>query len=405
MVRRIAHIDLDSFFVSVERLKDPSLVGRPVIVGGSSQRGVVSSCSYEARKYGVHSAMPTFKAAKLCPQAAFVKGDMRSYSHYSRVVTDIILNRVPVVEKASIDEFYLDLTGMDKYFGAFETMAALKQEVNDKTGLPISFALATNKLISKIATNEAKPNGQIEIPPGTERAYLAPLPIGKIPGVGEKTVEMLNKRGIFTVQQVAEMEEDQLEALLGKWGAELHRKAQGIDESPVVPYHEQKSISSEETFAADTFDTSFLEHELVRLAEKIGYELRQEGKLAGTVAIKLRYSNFETITRQTAIDYTGADAIFIRKAKELFRQAYDTKRAVRLIGVKLSNLVEDTLQLSLFENVTEDRSLYTAIDDIKRSFGKSLIMRAGGMTQESDKPLKNNDPLWLNRNAPKPTDD
>jgi DNA polymerase-4 len=405
MVRRIAHIDLDSFFVSVERIKDPSLAGKPVIVGGSSERGVVSSCSYEARKYGVHSAMPTFKAAKLCPHAVFAKGDMRSYSHYSRVVTDIILNRVPVVEKASIDEFYLDLTGMDKYFGAFETMADLKQEINDKTGLPISFAPATNKLISKIATNEAKPNGQIEIPPGTERAYLAPLPIGKIPGVGEKTVEILNKRGIFTVQQVAEIEVDQLEILLGKWGTEMHRKAQGIDESPVVPYHEQKSISSEETFAADTNDIAFLEHELVRLAEKIGFELRQEGKLAGTVAIKLRYSNFETLTRQTTIDYTGADAIFIRKAKELFRQTYDTKRPARLIGVKLSNLVEDTLQLSLFENVTEDRNLYTAIDDIKRSFGKSVIMRAGGMTQESDKQLKNNDPLWLSRNAPKPTDD
>jgi DNA polymerase-4 len=186
---------------------------------------------------------------------------------------------------------------------------------------------------------------------------------------------------------------------------ELSRKAQGIDENPVVPFHEQKSISSEETFAADTNDIAFLEHELVRLAEKIGFELRQEGKLAGTVAIKLRYSNFETLTRQITIDYTGADAIFIRKAKELFRQTYDTKRPVRLIGVKLSNLVEDTLQLSLFENVTEDRNLYTAIDDIKRSFGKSVIMRAGGMTQESDKQLKNNDPLWMNRNAPKPTDD
>lgn len=396
---RIAHIDLDSFFVSVERLLNPDLVGKPVIVGGTSSRGVVCSASYEARKFGVHSAMPTAQAAKLCPSAVFVWSGPSEYHKYSRMVTDIILSKIPVVEKASIDEFYLDLTGMDKYFPVFPYLFDLKKQIRLETGLPISFALASNKLISKIATNEAKPDGEIEIPAGTEQAYLAPMPMGKIPGCGQKTIAFLQEKGITKIEQLTKAGPATLERWLGKWGLDLYRKSIGEDNSEVTPFHEQKSISSEETFGEDTNDVAFLEKEIARLAEKIGFELRQEGKLAGCVAIKLRYENFETITRQQVIDHSQSDLVFIRRAKELFRNAYNPSRKVRLIGVRLSQLDTDVLQMNLFENPEEEKNLFSAIDDIKSQFGKQSLFRAGSQQTDTDKSKKTSDPLWINRNA------
>jgi DNA polymerase-4 len=360
---------------------------------------VVCSASYEARKFGVHSAMPTAQAAKLCPQAIFVWSGPSEYHKYSRLVTDIILSKVPVVEKASIDEFYLDLTGMDRFFPVFPYLLSLKQQVRDETGLPISFALASNKLISKIATNEAKPNGEIEIPAGSEQAYLAPMPVGKIPGCGEKTVDLLRQKGIERIEQLTAAGPAQLERWLGKWGLDLYRKSLGQDDSPVTPYHEQKSISSEETFGEDTDDAAYLEKEITRLCEKVGYELRQEGKLAGCVTIKLRYENFETLTRQQVIDHSQSDLVFIRKAKELFRQAYDPRRKVRLLGVRLSQLDTDVLQMNLFENPEEDKNLFSAIDQIKQQFGKQALFRAGSQQLRGDAQKKTDDPLWINRNA------
>lgn len=396
--RRIAHIDLDSFFVSVERLLNPDLIGKPVIVGGTSNRGVVCSASYEARKFGVHSAMPTAQAAKLCPQAIFVWSGSGHYHHYSRMVTDIILAKVPLVEKASVDEFYLDLTGMDKFYPVFPYLLSLKKTIVQETGLPISFALASNKLISKIATNEAKPNGEIEIPAGTEQAYLAPMPIGKIPGCGSKTVELLQAKGLRLIGDVVKTGPEKLEQWLGKWGLDLYRKSLGQDNGAVTPYHEQKSISSEETFSEDTNDIAFLEKEISRLAEKIGYELRQDGKLAGCVAIKIRYENFETHTRQQVIDHSASDLVFIRKAKALFHEAYDRSRKVRLIGVKLSQLDTDVFQMNLFNNPEQDKPLFNAIDDIKKQFGKTALFRAGAQNTAKDKARKPDD-LWINRNA------
>lgn len=375
-----------------------------MIVGGTSSRGVVCSASYEARKFGVKSAMPTAQASKLCAQGIFVWSHPSEYHKYSRMVTDIILDKVPLVEKASVDEFYLDMTGMDKYFGVFGYLLELKQQINRETGLPISFALASNKLISKIATNEAKPNGQIEIPVGTEQAYLAPMPVGKIPGCGDKTIELLSQKGITLIRQLTETGPEKLERWLGKWGTELYRKSLGHDEGVVTPFHEQKSISSEETFSEDTGDIEFLEKEIARLSEKIGYELRQEGKLAGCVAIKIRYENFETITRQQVIDHSASDLTFIKKAKELFSKYYDRNRKIRLIGVKLSQLDTDVMQMSLFENATEDKSLFSAIDNIKQQFGKQMLFRAGSQQTDADRKKKPEDPLWVNRNA-KPKDD
>jgi DNA polymerase-4 len=348
--------------------------------------------------------MPTAQASKLCPEGIFVWSHPSEYHKYSRLVTEIILAKVPLVEKASVDEFYLDMTGMDKFFGVFGYLLELKQQINRETGLPISFALASNKLISKIATNEAKPNGQIEILAGTEQAYLAPMPVGKIPGCGEKSIELLAQKGITIISQLTQAGPEKLESWLGKWGVELYRKSLGHDEGVVTPFHEQKSISSEETFSEDTGDIDFLEKEIARLAEKIGYELRQEGKLAGCVAIKLRYENFETITRQQVIDHSASDLTFIKKAKELFRNHYNPDRKIRLIGVKLSQLDADVFQMSLFENSTEDKNLFSAIDNIKQQFGKQMLFRAGSQNTDADRKRKPQDPLWVNRNA-KPKDD
>lgn len=396
--RRIAHIDLDSFFVSVERLLNPELIGKPVIVGGTSSRGVVCSASYEARKYGVHSAMPTAQAAKLCPQAIFVWSGPAVYHKYSRMVTDILAAKVPVLEKASVDEFYLDMTGMDKFYPVFPYLLALKKEIKESTGLPVSFALASNKLISKIATNEAKPDGQIEIPAGTEQAYLAPMPVGKIPGCGEKTVQLLQARGVRLIEDLVRTGPATLERWLGKWGLDLYRKALGQDEDEVCARHEAKSISSEETFHTDTDDVAFLEKEITRLIEKVGYELRRDEKLAGCVTVKLRYDNFETQTRQQVIDFSASDLVFIRKAKEIFHSLYQRGRKVRLLGVKLSQLEADSIQLNLFDNAAEDKYLYKAIDDIKASFGKAAIRRAGGLQPPADLGPGSSQ-LWINRNA------
>ncbi|HPA23940.1 MAG TPA: DNA polymerase IV [Ferruginibacter sp.] len=298
--RIIAHFDLDSFFVSVEVINNPQLKGKPVIVGGQD-RGVVSACSYEARKFGIHSAMPVQKARQLCPQAIFLKGNYAAYGNYSRWVTDIIKAKAPLFEKASVDEFYIDLTGMDKFFNPFEWTITLRNSIIEKTGLPISFGLSANKMMAKIATNLAKPNGYLHIPYGTEKEFLAPLKIGEIPGVGLQTEKLLNSYGISTIQNAFETGKIELENILGKWGADLWEKSQGLHFSKVQPYHEAKSISSENTFDENITDVKFLNAELVRLTEKVCFELRQDGKLAGCVAIKVRFPSFETFTRQAQL--------------------------------------------------------------------------------------------------------
>jgi DNA polymerase-4 len=398
-VRHIVHFDLDAFFVSVERILDPSLIGKPVIVGGSSERGVVSAASYEARKFGVHSAMPSRKAAQLCPQASFVRGSIGEYSRYSRMVTEIIASKVPLFEKASIDEFYIDLTGMDRFFGAYQYTKELRQLIIKETGLPISFALATNKLVSKVATNEVKPNGEIEVLPGFEKAYFAPMKLEKLPGVGGKFVEQLNRHKLYTIGQVAEMEEQALEKMFGKHGSDLWYQCNAIDERPVVSYHEPKSCSSENTFEKDTTDENFLLREITRLSEKVGYEVRAEGKMSGCITIKLRYSNFETVSKQSVVDYTQSDHAIIASARQLFQSLWDSKRPVRLLGVRCSHLVDSSYQLSLFDNQEENRKLYAAIDDIKNTFGKKSLQRAGSLQAEKHTELRPEDPLWISKNA------
>ncbi|GAO42902.1 DNA polymerase IV [Flavihumibacter petaseus] len=380
--RQIAHFDLDAFFVSVERLKNAALNGKPLIVGGSGGRGVVTAASYEARRFGVHSAMPMKLARRLCPEALVISGDMESYSHYSRLVTEIISDRVPVFEKASIDEFYLDLTGMDRHFGCRSFTDELKQTITGETGLPISWALATNKLISKVATNEVKPNGQLEVPSGGEKRFLAPLTIQKMPGIGKETGQLLLRMGVETVRTLSEIPMLMMFNLLGKTGIELSRKANGIDESPVIPYHDQKSISTEQTFSSDTIDLKFLHSRLVRMTESIGFELRKQNRLTGCITVKLRYANFDTVTKQRTIAYTALDHTLLQQATQLFEQLYDRRLLVRLLGIRFTHLIPGNQQISLFDDSTAQVRLYQAVDSIKNRFGENLLQRAGGSFAE-----------------------
>ncbi|MES1216376.1 MAG: DNA polymerase IV, partial [Bacteroidota bacterium] len=344
---RIAHFDLDSFFVSVEIINNPSLKGKPVLVGGS-ERGVVAACSYEARKFGIQSAMPMKTAMKLCPQAIVVSGSRGDYSKYSRWVTDIIASKVPLFEKASIDEFYCDMTGMEKFFGVSKYTKELRQLIIKETGLPISCGLASAKFISKIATNEAKPNGFLEIPAGKEKEFLWPLAIEKINGVGKQTEIQLKNFGIFTIEDIAKLSPEIMEQNFGKGGESLWRKSQGIGSTEIATDWEQKSMSHENTFDEDKTDVSFLHSEIVRLTEKTAYSLREDEKLTGCITVKIRYSDFETTSRQETIDYTSLDDQLIAKAKDLFNKSYQKRRPVRLLGVRFSQFIPFTMQMSLF---------------------------------------------------------
>ncbi|HLO58811.1 MAG TPA: DNA polymerase IV [Bacteroidales bacterium] len=376
--RSIIHFDLDSFFVSVERLINNKLNGKPVVIGSLSGRGVVSSCSYEARKFGIHSAMPMKMVRQLCADAIVVRGDMDLYSKYSNMVTEIIAERAPVYEKASIDEHYIDLTGMDRFFGTLKWTHELRRDIMKQTGLPISSGLSVNKTVSKIATGEAKPNGEKEVPASLVRPFLDPLPISKIPMIGEKTFHLLRSMGIATIGTLGQIPPEMMEKVLGKNGIEIWKKANGIDTTPVIPCWEQKSISAERTFDTDTTDIAMLNNTIVNMVEKIAYELRREEKLTSCVTVKIRYSNFDTHTLQQRIPYTSFDHKLIDLAKSLFQRLYQRRMLIRLIGVKFSHLVRGTPQLNMFEDTPEMVRLYQEIDRMRKRYGKNAVVRAVG---------------------------
>jgi len=377
MERKIVHLDLDSFFVSVECLTNKALVGKPVIIGGTSDRGVVASCSYEARQFGVHSAMPSKMAKQLCPHAIFVKGDMDLYSKYSGMVTDIIRERAPVVEKASIDEHYLDVTGMDKYIKhSMLWTHELRQLVTKETGLPISYGLSINKTVSKVATNEAKPNGEKEIETGTEKCFLSPLSIRKIPGIGDKTYSLLRNMGVEKVQTIQQMPIEMMGKVLGESGLILWKKANGIDNSPVEPYSEQKSMSTETTFDKDTTDIEKLKNVLISMVDTLAFDLRKARKVAACVTLKIRYSDFQTHTFQARIPYTAADHILLDKVLELFKKNYSRRILIRLVGIKFSSLVSGHSQIDMFDDSEEKIKLYLAMDKIRLRYGSQAILRA-----------------------------
>jgi DNA polymerase IV len=359
----------------VEILNNPSLKGKPVLVGGY-ERGVVAACSYEARKFGIHSAMPMKKAMQLCPQAIIANASRDQYSKYSRWVTDIIAEKAPLFEKASIDEFYVDLSGMDKFFGSSKYAQQLRKEIIERTGLPISCGLSSARFISKMATNEAKPNGFLEIPHGKEKDFLWPMAVEKINGVGKETEIKLKNLGFYKIEDLAKSSPEFLEKHLGKWGLSLWDKSQGIGSAEIVTDWEQKSMSHENTFDKDYTDVDFLHKELVRLTEKTCYGLREDEKLTGCVTVKIRYNDFETFSKQEVIDYTALDDELIAKAKDIFNKSYQKGRPVRLIGVRFSQLISFTMQMSLFDNKIEKLQLYKAVDDIKDRFGAKIVKKA-----------------------------
>lgn len=377
--RSIVHMDLDTFFVSVERKMDSRLNNRPILIGGTSDRGVVASCSYEARKFGVHSAMPMKMALDLCPEAIVIRGNSADYMKYSELVTNVIKDSVPLYEKSSIDEFYLDLTGMDRFFGCYQYTTELRQKIMRETGLPISFGLSVNKTVSKVATGEAKPNNQMWIDFGTEQGFLAPLSVRKIPMVGDKTYQTLRHLGVKRIRTVQEMPLEMMERVLGKHGRSIWKKARGVDSTPVIPYSERKSISTERTFDRDTIDVIKLEGILTAMVENLASQLRRGNKLTACLTVKVRYSDFNTHTLQMKIPYTASDHTLIPKAKELFRKLYDRRLLVRLIGVRMSHLVSGGHQMNLFEDTSELQQLYLALDRMRDKYGERSVIRAAGI--------------------------
>ena len=372
----ILHLDLDTFFVSVERLINTELLNKPLLVGGLGDRGVVAACSYETRKFGVHSGMSMKVARNLCPEATVIKGNASTYTKYSHLITEIIKSEVPSFEKASVDEFYADLTGMDRFFGTYKFAGELRQKIIRESGLPISFGLSQNKVVSKIATGEAKPNNQKIIEVGTEKGFLAPLSVKKIPMVGNKTCQKLVHLGVHYIHMLQEMPLEMLERVLGKNGKLIWLRAQGIDHSPIIPFHERKSISMERTFNKDTIDVTRLKATIQAMAESLAYQLRNGNKLASTVTVKIRYSDYQTYSKQTKIPYTSADHILVPKALELFQNLYQRRVLIRLIGVRLSGIVGGNYQINLFDDSEKMLNLYQSLDKIKNRFGEKSVLRA-----------------------------
>lgn len=386
MDRAIIHLDLDAFFVSVECKLNSKLRGKPLIVGGQSRRGVVAACSYEARQFGVHSAMPMYLALQLCPDAKVISGDMEAYSQHSHMVTEVIADAAPTFEKASIDEFYVDASGMDRFFGGFRWAVELRQKVMRECGLPISLGMSVNKTVSKIATGEFKPNAEKLIPQGTEREFLGPLAVDKIPMIGKQTASFLHDMGVRTVATLREMPLKFLTSAFGKNGISIWNKANGVDPTPVVPHSEQKSISTESTFEEDTIDTRKLKSILIAMVEKIAFQLREQQKLTSCITVKIRYANFDTETKQVHVAYTSSDHVILKVVQELFDKLYNRRMLIRLVGVRLSGLVHGSHQIDLFNDTAECISLYEKIDHIKHRFGSDKLMRA--VTMDVNKRVK-----------------
>ncbi len=379
MQKTILHLDLDTFFVSVERLINSELRDKPLLVGGTSDRGVVAACSYETRGFGVHSGMPMKMARELCPEAVVIRGNAGTYSKHSDVVTDIIKEQVPVFEKSSIDEFYADLSGMDRFFGCYRYASELRKTIMKETGLPISFGLSVNKVVSKVATSEAKPNNQLKVDLGFEKPFLAPLSIKKIPMVGDKTYQTLRNLGLRKIQTIQEMPVDIMQRVLGANGRVIWKRANGVDNSPVVPFSERKSISTERTFDKDTIDVVKLRGILIAMTENLAYQLRRGEKLTACIAVKIRYSDFNTYSKQMRIPYTSADHILIPRILDLFETLYNRRLLVRLVGIRFSHLVSGNYQINLFEDTEETLNLYAAMDTIRKRFGDKSVLRASGM--------------------------
>lgn len=381
MDRQIVHMDMDAFYVSCTLLKMPELAGKPLIVGGTSDRGVVTSASYEARKYGVKSAMPMRLALQRCPNAIVIKGDFDLFTEYSNIVNEIITEKTPVHERASIDEFYIDMSGMDRFFGSLQFTKELVQRIQKETGLPMSFGLSVNKTVAKMCTNFIKPRGNLFIPNHEVQLFLDPQSIRNIPSLGDVTYKLLRRIRIRIIQTLRQIPAESMQELLGKNGLQLWKKANGIDQSPVIPYSSKKSISTERTFDKDTQNIKELKSLLLVMIEKLAFQLREANLMCSTVAVRIRYANRDTETMQKKIAFTSSDDVLIKFVHELFDKLYQRRMLLRLIGVKLSGLVQGNQQIDLFQDNIKMIKLYQAIDRMKHRFNNpTLIRRATGFS-------------------------
>jgi len=389
MEHSISHLDFDTFFVECERRENSKLQNRPVLVGGTGSRGIFAACSYEARRYGIQSGMSMPMAKRMCPEAISIKGNSGTYTKYSRLVTDIIRDEVPLFEKSSIDEFYVDLTGMDRFFGNYQFAKEVRTKIIDNSGLPISFGLSRNKLVSKVATGEAKPNNQMRIDIGFEKGFLAPLPVRKIPSVGKVSAARLRDLGIYRVQSLQEMPKEVLHSVLGKNGLSIWERANGIDTSPVAPFTERKSINRERTYKGDTAEMDKLRATLTAMGESLAFQLRMDDKIASCISVKIKYSDFSVHSRQARISYTSGDHLIIPKILELFEKLYERWLLIRLVGVRLSGLVGGHYQINLFDDSSKRLELYTAMDRMRQRFGASSLMRASTLDVRSVRSNRN----------------
>lgn len=379
-LRQILHIDLDAFFVSVERLLNSSLIGVPVIIGGGTEghKGVVSACSYEARTFGVHSAMPIVVARRLCPHGVFIKSTPGMYSRYSGMVTEIMAEESPLFEKASVDEFYVDLSGMDRFHGCYKWSESLRLRIIKETGLPVSFGLSTNKTVAKMATDYCKPNGKLNVPATEIQTFLYPLMVDRIPGVGRQTGAELKELGIHTIGQLQAVPAHFLVKTFGKWGHYLWEKAHGIDDSPVESYREEKSMSREVTLSEDTTDPAVLRTLVTGMTDELAFELRVSGRLTGCVAIKLRYKDFETHTKQQVIAPSSNEQDILPIVRTLLQKIFTRRCGVRLVGVRFSALCTGAVQGELFRDTEPLLKLRSASDKIRLKYGKGVIGWAAG---------------------------
>ncbi len=376
LTRTILHMDLDTFFVSCERLINPKLEGKPVIIGGTTGRGVVASCSYEARKYGVYSSMPMSMARILCPDAIVIRGNSGFYGKYSKAVSEIIREEAPAFEKASFDEFYVDMTGMDKFFHSLLWARELREKIIQNTGLPLSVAMSINKTVSKVGTGQAKPNGFLSVENGTEKAFLAPLSLRQIPGVGKETFYKLREMGIYKVKSIQKMPMKFLHAAFGENGLTIWNRCNAIDNSPIIQYHERKSIGIERTFEHDTLDVHKMKSLIIAMAENLAMQLRNGDRLTSIVTVRIRYADMNTFSKQKRITYTSSDHILIEVVKELFRKVYERRLMIRLIGVRYSGLVQGGHQISFLDDTEEICNLYQEMDYIRKKYGQDAIKRA-----------------------------
>jgi len=386
--RTILHIDMDAFFVSVEEALDPSLKGKPVVVGGDpNKRGVVAAASYAARKYGVHSAMPTAQAKRLCPHAIFLRGNHKRYAEFSKRIFSIFEKWSPRVEPMSLDEAYLDLSGCERLHGpTLEVAEKIRKAIKETVGINASIGIGSNKLIAKIASEYAKPNGMLWIADGMEQKFLAPLTIEKIPGIGPKMAERLKRKGVKTAKQLAELPLELLETVYGNHGVSLYHKARGVCGSPVAPREETLSIGRETTLETDSADPKYLLSILSFLAEKTAAELRQTGLYSRCITLKLRYSDFQTVTRsQTLPAPTLDDETIFKTIARLFEGSFTRRTRVRLVGVRLSSLTPSyPQQADLFSTHSPENrtNLYRGIDRIRDKYGFRSILRGASVAGE-----------------------